>query len=343
MSITSKQVAPFGKMPNGDPVYRVEIATGNLVTAIITYGAVVQELRLAGFDRSLVLGLNTLEDYLVYSPYFGAIAGRVANRISYGKFSIGRVDYQADQNVDNTHTLHGGAAGFGKRNWQIEDHGDDFVALMLISDDGDMGFPGKLIARCRYQITEDQGLRVELTAETDAPTICNLAHHSYFNLDGEGDILSHEITIDADQITEMSDQLLPTGGLLNVDGSDFDLRNMRVVSHGKADGSLRYDHNYCLSRERVELREVAKVKAPNSGISMRVATTEPGLQFYDGAKVSIPVTGIDGRTYCANAGLCLEAQYWPDAPSHEGFPKIRLDPGETYRQITEYRFERQIT
>lgn len=338
MAASAEQISPFGEMPNGEPVDRVEIAAGGLSVAIITYGAVVQELRLAGFDRSLVLGLTTLEDYLAYSPYFGAIAGRVANRISFGKFSIGGEEYQVDQNIDNTHTLHGGTAGFGKRNWQIEDHGPDFVVLKLISDDGDMGFPGTLIARCRYQITVDQGLLVELRAETDAPTLCNLAHHSYFNLEGEGDILGHEIMIEAQEITEMSEQLLPTGELLDVSGTNFDLRSMRVVSHGNADGSLRYDHNYCLSRDRVELREVAIVRAVNSGISMRVSTTEPGLQFYDGAKVATPVTGVDGRAYGANAGLCLEAQCWPDAPNNPEFPSILLQPEETYHQVTEYRF-----
>ena len=236
--------------------------------------------------------------------------------------------------------MHGGEAGFGNRNWQIEDYGTDFVVLKLISVDGDMGFPGELIARCRYHITPDQGLQVELTAETDAPTLCNLAHHSYFNLQGEGNILGHEIMIAADHISMMSDQLLPTGELLDVGGSDFDLRNMRVISGGMADGSLRYDHNYCLSRDRVELREVAVVKAANSGISMRVITTEPGLQFYDGAKVSVPVTGIDGRSYGANAGLCLEAQCWPDAPNHKHFPSVELRPGDEYRQVTEYQLER---
>ncbi len=331
-------LSTFGEMPCGESAYRIEIAAGGLSAAIITYGAAVQELRLMGFDRSLVLGLNTLEDYIVHSPHFGAIAGRVANRIAYGKFSIDGVSYQADQNIDGTHTLHGGAEGFGVRNWQIEDLGSDFVTLRLESGDGDMGFPGNMIARCRYSITEDQGLRVELSAESDAPTLCNLAHHSYFNLDGEGDILGHEIMIDAGEITEMSDALLPTGNLLDVGGTMFDLRELRQVSIGKADGSLRYDHNYCLSRARVPLRRVAKVRG--AGIEMDVLTTEPGLQFYDAAKLATPVSGIDGRTYGANSGLCLEAQFWPDAPNHENFPDITLRPGETYRQITEYRFSR---
>ncbi len=331
-------VPPFGTMPDGEPVYRIEIAAGAFSAAIITYGAVVQELRLAQFPRSLVLGLNRLEDYLAHSQHFGAIAGRVANRLSYGKFSIDGVDYQADQNIDGTHTLHGGTKGFGVRNWQIEDHGPDFVTLMLVSPDGDMGFPGQLVARCRYSITADQGLRVELSAETDAPTLCNLAHHSYFNLDGEDDILSHEIMIDADRITGMSGELLPTGELLDVTDTMFDLREMQRISAGKADGSLRYDHNYCLSDARVALRQVAKVRGAKSGIEMQVLTTEPGLQFYDGAKVAIPVAGIDGRKYEANAGLCLEAQSWPDAPNHAGFPSIELRPGEEYRQVSEYRF-----
>lgn len=329
----------FGQMPSGDPVYRHEIAAGGLSSVILTYGAAVQELRLAGFERSLVLGLNRLEEYIAHSPYFGAIAGRVANRISYGRFHLDGVEYQIDRNIDGIHTLHGGSVGISVKNWQIIDSGEDFILLEVLSKDGDMGFPGNMTIQCRYTITPQTGLQVRLSAKTDAACPCNLAPHSYFNLEGEGDILGHELMIDADKITAISDELLPTGKLKNVEGTNMDFRVMRPISAGQADGTMRYDHNYCLSKRPKPLREVAVVKAPRSGIEMRVLTTEPGLQFYDGAKIAVPVVGVDGRKYGVNSGFCLETQHWPDAPNQPGFPDITLRPGKSYQHLTEYRLK----
>jgi len=329
----------FGTLPSGDPVYRHKIAAGGLSSVILTYGAVVQELRLAGFERSLVLGLNRLEEYIAYSPYFGAIAGRVANRISFGRFHLDGVEYQIDRNIEGIHTLHGGSFGIGVKNWQIIDSGENFVLLEVVSNAGDMGFPGTMTIRCRYTITADSGLQVKLTAETDAPCPCNLAPHSYFNLEGEGNILGHELMIDAQQYTAINDALMPTGALEDVEGTDMNFRVMRPISSGQADGTMRYDHNYCLSKRPNPLREVAVVKAPRSGIEMRVLTTEPGLQFYDGAKIMVPEVGIDGRKYGANSGFCLETQHWPDAPNQPGFPDIILRPGKRYQHLTEYRLK----
>ncbi len=340
MAVRPGNISSFGTMPNGDEAFQIDIVAGALSASVITFGAAVQALRLAGFENSLVLGLNTLEHYIDHSPHFGAIAGRVANRLAFGRFELDGQHYQVDRNVDGVHSLHGGSAGFGVRNWQIEDCGADFVTLKLISLDGDMGFPGEFIARCRYSITGERGLRVELSAETNAPTLCNLAHHSYFNLEGEGDCLSHLLMIDAGKITNINANLVPDGTLLEVAGTSLDFRDLRQISDGEPDGSMRFDHNYCLSDKPTSLRQVAKVQAPASGISMQVLTTEPGLQFYDGAKIAVPVEGLDGRCYSANAGLCLEAQHWPDAPNHPQFPSVELRPGETYRQVTEFRFER---
>jgi aldose 1-epimerase len=326
----------FGTMPSGEAVYRHEIVSGGLSAAILTYGAIVQDLRLAGFGRSLVLGLNTLDDYIKHSPYFGAIAGRVANRIAYGRFHIDGIEYQIDRNIDGTHTLHGGCAGIGVKNWQIVDSGLDYVLLEIVSPDGDMGFPGTMTIRCRYSITAKCGLQVKLTAKTDKPCPCNLAPHSYFNLEGEGDVLDHQLMIDAQHVTAISDALMPTGALASVEDTVFDFRAMRQISTGVADGSMRYDHNYCLSNEVTAMREVAIVKAPRSGVEMRLLTTQPGLQLYDGAKISVPVIGADSRYYGANAGFCLETQHWPDAPNQPDFPDIILRPGQRYEHLAEY-------
>ena len=340
MSAVPGAPAPFGRMPTGEPVERLEIAGGDLSVAVLGYGAVIQSLNLGGFDRSLVLGLNSLEDYLQHSPHFGAIAGRVANRLSFGKFVIDGAEYRADRNVNGVHSLHGGRVGFGVRNWTFVEHGPDFAVLQLHSADGEMGFPGNLVARCEYRIVPPASLTVTLTAESDAPTLCNLAPHSYFNLEGAGDILSHQLTIHADRITEISEELIPTGNLAAVEGTVFDFREPRLVATGPADGRMRFDHNYCLSDGPRERRHVATLAAQRSGITMSLETTEPGLQFYDGAKINVPVEGLDGRTYGANAGLCLESQHWPDAPNHAAFAGITLRPGETYRHETIYSFAR---
>ncbi len=333
-------ISRFGDLKSGEPVSQIRIASGELSASVLTIGAVLQELRLEGFDKSLVLGLETLDHYLDYSPHFGAVAGRVANRLSFGRFAIDDTPYDVDPNIDGVHSLHGGAAGFGVTNWSIADVASDFVTLELNSPDGDMGFPGNLNAVCSYRIMHDAVLRIELTATTDAPTPCNLAPHSYFNLEGEGNILMHELKIAASQITEISEQLIPTGKLLPVEDTVFDFQDLRVVSKGLADGSMRYDHNYCLSEGPFPLRNVALLKAPGSGIWMSLSTTEPGLQLYDGAKIDVPVRGIDGRRFGANAGLCLETQHWPDAPNQPEFPDIILRPGMIYRHITEYAFKR---
>ncbi len=334
-------ITQFGLMPSGDPVLRIEIAAGGLSAAILTYGAILQDLRLDDFSRSLVLGLNSLDDYRRHSPCFGATVGRVANRLSFGAFELDGVRHDVDRNVNGVHTLHGGSNGLAVQNWQIADSGADFVVLEILSPDGEMGFPGNLAVLCRYSLSAEGSMNVVLTAKTDAPTPCNLVHHSYFNLEGEGDILSHRLMMEADEITEVDQELIPSGKVLAVVDTDYDFRRLRPISDGKADGTMRYDHNFCLSRQSVAQRPVALLKAPVSGIEMRLSTTMPGLQFYDGAKINCPVEGLDGRYYGANAGLCLETQHWPDAPNRPEFPGMILRPGETCHHASEYRFSRQ--
>lgn len=329
--------ALFGTTAEGEPVQRFSIAGGGLTARIIGWGAVVQDLRLDGHDAPLVLGFENFDDYPAHSPYMGAIAGRYANRIRAGRFSIAGERHQAETNFLGKHTLHGGVKGFGKRVWSVADSGADFVTLTLHSPDGDMGFPGALDATCTYRLKIPGALSVELTAAADAATLCNLAHHSYFNLDdgGRGDTLGHRLMIAAGAYLPVDDELIPTGVVQPVDGSEFDFRTARTI-RGKS--GTAFDHNFCLAAARGPLRQAAWAQGAQSGVEMEVWTTEPGLQFYDGARVARDVPGLGGRRYGAHAGFALEPQIWPDSPNRPYFPQAILWPGQIYRQTTEYRF-----
>ncbi len=330
----------FGKTGSGETVYKVTIAGGGLTANVISWGAVIQDLRLDGHEEPLVLGFENFSDYPAHSPYFGAIAGRYANRIAHGRFAIDGTAYQADTNFLGKHLLHGGANGIGKRVWTIAGISENSVMLTLRDPDGAMGFPGNLDISCTYTLANDGSLNVQLGGVTDAPTLCNLAHHSYFNLDdgGAGNILDHEVSIAAGSYLPVDSDLIPTGEIKPVAGTDYDFRQMRRIGLVRNSEIVTYDNNFCLEGSRGELRAVARVAGASSGITMVVATTEPGLQFYSGAKVAREVPGLGGRLYEAFAGLAMEPQVWPDAPNHSGFPSAMLRPGETYRQVTEYRF-----
>ncbi|MEO3385640.1 aldose epimerase family protein [Mesorhizobium sp. CAU 1741] len=328
----------FGHTRDGDPVHEMRIAGGRLSARILTYGAVVRDLRLAGHDSPLVLGFETLDHYLDHSLFFGAIVGRYANRITGGKFIIDGERYQADTN-DNGNTLHGGSVGLHRRLWSLKEHGEDFVTLGISDLSGDMGFPGTLDISCTYRITPASALAVELTAQTDRATLCNLAHHSYFNLDdgGRGDILSHRMRIAAQAYLPVNERALPTGAVMPVEGTAFDFVLPRTIRHER-DGFTDYDYNFCLASARQPMRQVAWVQGGRSGVEMEVWTTEPGLQLYAGQFPARTVPGLDGITYRSHAGLCLEPQIWPDAPNRPYFPQALLRPGEQYRQVSEYRF-----
>lgn len=326
----------FGRTADGDAVERVTISAGGLTVNVLTWGAVIQDLRLAGHDAPLVLGFDNFEDYPAHSPHFGAVPGRYANRIAHGRFILDGERYQTDLNQSGRHTAHGGSKGYSKRLWKLAEHGADFVALNLHSSDGDMGFPGNLEARCVYRLKQAGTLSIELTATADQLTLCNLTNHSYFNLDdgGAGDILGHRLVMAASAYLPVDGDSIPTGVVQPVDDTPFDFRLAREIHW---DG-VNYDHNFCLASNRGALRHAAWAQGAASGIEMDMWTTEPGVQFYAGHKVSPGVPGLGGRRYGANSGFCLEAQVWPDSPNRSYFPQALLRPGETYRHLTEYRF-----
>ena len=339
----------FGES-DGERVYEVMLRSQTGAQAkVITWGAVLRDLIVPlerGETQRVVLGLNTLEDYIQHSPYFGGIAGRYGNRIRDGRFSIGEQTFQLSLN-DGRHSLHGGVRGFSSRPWQLAGLDDHSVALTLLSPDGDQGYPGNLIVSCVYRLIGST-LRVELTATGDAATPVNLCQHSYFNLDGSPSILDHTLQLASDFYTPTDADLIPTGEVRAVAGIIYDFRERRPVrmTDEAAGRPCRYDINFVLRRDRevssgqggLPLCHAGTLASQQSGLVLEVWTTEPGLQVYDGWMTDVPVPGLDGRRYGAYAGMCLEPQYFPDSPNRPHFPNAILRPGQVYRQITEYRF-----
>ena len=329
----------FGTMPDGDPVYRLNLAASGLSASIITYGAALQQLHLDGYEHSLVLGLTNLEDCLRYSQHYGANCGRVANRIANARLHLGGRDYQLDKNFLAKHCLHGGKQGYSKRNWRLIEHNEDSACLELLDGDGWGGFPGALHVRCEYKLLKNATLQLILTAKALDSTVCNLAHHSYFCLDDSGDTRDHLFTIHADNYLPVDSELIPTGEIAAVAGTDYDLRQARSTRDAIARGII-YDHNYCLVNARRQLTEIAQVRSARSGVKMSLASTEPGLQFYAGANINSTVPGIHGNIYQPFAGFCLEPQLWPAANSHTHFPSIELKSGASYKQVSSFAFGR---
>jgi aldose 1-epimerase len=330
----------FGATPDGEPVRRVTISSGALTAKILTWGAIIQDLRLDSHYAPLTLGFEQFEDYLNYINYFGAVAGRHANRIREGRFSIDGVSYDIEAGHPERNGLHGGSGGYARRNWTVAESGEDFVTLSLADPDGAMGFPGALDVRCTYRIVPPGTFSVEFTATTDRPTLCNLAQHAYFNLDDGGSSSSsrHELMIAAETYLPVDERLIPTGEIISVDGTLFDFRKPRQIN--ALAEPFHYDHNFCLRRERGRPARVAWAKGAESGVEMEVWTTEPGLQFYAGHYLTPFGVGLGGRQYAPFAGFCLEAQTWPDSPNHADFPQAILRPEDTYRQVTEFRFRK---
>lgn len=340
----------FGEV-DGAPVHEVILRSETGAEAkVIAWGAVVRDLVVpVGRDgtQRVVLGLNTLEDYIQHSPYLGAIAGRFANRIAGGRFQLGGRARQLSLNQDGKHSLHGGVRGFSKRPWQLAAVDASSVALTLLSPDGDEGYPGNLMVSCIYRLVGST-LRVELSATADTETPINLCHHSYFNLDGSPSILDHTLQLAADFYTPTDPDLIPTGEVRAVAGTPYDFREPRPVrlADEAAGRPFRYDTNFVLRRDRLALSGIdgrplapaATFASERSGVAMEVWTTEPGVQVYDGWMTDVPVPGLDGVLYGANAGLCAEPQRFPDSPNRPHFPNAILRPGEVYRQVTEYRF-----
>ena len=323
--------------------------TAGVKVSVSNYGGIITSLMVPdreGHTVDMVLGYDTLEEYTEDTIYIGSLVGRYANRIKEGKLKLGKSSYQLSCNRPGIH-LHGGTEGFNKKIWEpeiLDDGRGAGVRLLLYSPDGDEGYPGNVQVRVSYILTEDSSLIIDYEAVTDQATVVNLTQHSYFNLAGRGDITDHLIQINAAEYTPVGPDLIPTGELAEVEGSPFDFRSARRLSEAIAEEGDRkkagegFDHNYVLDTGG----DVGKVAAwlchEESGRTMEVYTTKPGMQFYSGNYLDGRRKGRGGAGFFKHAALCLETQFYPDSPNQPLFPSPVLVPGEQYRHTTIYRF-----
>lgn len=330
-------IKEFGVLPDGTAVQEITLRKGALEASVLTLGAIIRDLKVDG--QSVVLGFEDLRSYLDHSPYFGAVAGRCANRIAGARMTIDGQEHQLDVNERERHHLHGGEGGFARRVWQLEQSDKASVLLKLVSEDGDMGYPGRLEVLLRYTLTGTGALRMKVTATTDKATPVNLTQHSYFNLDGSPTILDHTLEIAADTYLPVDDHLIPTGEVRKVAWTPYDFQEGRKLRRKAGEETVVYDHNFCLDTAPRETPEFAAALEDAAGDRrMEVWTTEPGLQLFDSGVIDVPVPGLEGKRYGPHAGLCLEAQRWPNSVNQPGFTGVLLRPSETYSHVTEFRF-----
>ena len=353
----------FGRLPDGREARLYTLEAGGVRATVTDFGAILTSLHLpvaaAGGDTvDVVLGFDDVAGYVAKHPYFGATCGRVANRIAGGRFTLAGKEYQLATNIGPNH-LHGGVAGFDKKLWKAAPRATDrgpAVELEVVSPDGDEGYPGRLTARCVYTLTPAGELWVEMSATTDAPTIVNLVHHSYWNLVGHaaGSVAGHELAVAADRYLPVDATSIPTGVFAPVEGTPFDFRPERRpwgrVGHAletlppdAGPGVPRgVDHNYVIRDWKPDgaLRPAATLRDPASGRTLEILTDQPGVQVYMGNGLDGTVVGKEGIAYGPNAGICLETQKFPDAVHHPDWPSMRLDPGQTYRHRMVHRFTR---
>ena len=347
MSITKH---PYGTTAEGTSVDRYTLTNADGISVcIITFGGIIVRLDVPDRDGSLadvVLGYDSLETYEQNPPYMGAIIGRFANRIAGGRFILGGREYVLARNADGNH-LHGGNRGFDKLVWSARELVDgDGLELRHTSPDGDEGYPGTLDVTVTYRLSDDNALRIGYEATTDKPTILNLTNHSYFNLAGEGsgDILGHEVTINATRFTAVDAASIPTGELRAVAGTPLDFAAPTPIGaridadYDQLRFGCGYDHNYVLNPVAGQETPAARVVEPVSGRAMDVSTTEPGVQFYTGNFLEPSPLGKGGKAYERRHGFCLETQHYPDSPNKAAFPSVVLEPGEIFRSSTVFRF-----
>jgi len=355
VSAATAEQATFGKMPDGETVQSVTLTGDNGVSVVlITLGATIQAFNVPdrnGYLADITVGYDNVADYFDAPNYWGQTIGRYANRIAKGRFAIDGRPYQVTLNND-ANTLHGGTAGFDKRNWKlvsVSDKGGKAVAVMsLRSPDGDQGYPGNMDVTVTYTLDDAGSLTIDFAAETDAPTVVNLTNHALFNLGGNGWVYGtydQELTIPASHYTPVDSGLIPTGERRAVKGTVFDFRNGRMMYNGVRDASDEqivlgrgWDHNWILDKGTTAKPELAaRVEHELSGRVLEVLSTEPGLQFYSGNFLVGTLVGKDGYLYRMGDAIALEPQKFPDTPNQPEFGSARLNPGETYRHTMIYR------
>ncbi len=345
---TTVTESTFGTMPDGSAVTAYTLKNTAIEMQVITFGARVTALLAADRDGNVadvVLGFHELEPYLQpKNAYQGVIAGRFANRIAKGQFTLDGEPVQLTIN-NGPNSLHGGVEGFDKRNWSAEIIPGG-VALKLVSADGDQGYPGTLTTVVRYTLEGDT-VRIEYEATTDNATVVNLTNHAFFNLAGENtpSILDHVLTLESDAFTPVIDAgAIPTGQIVPVAGTPFDFTQPTVIGARIGGDDLQlvygvgYDHNWVVRGEAGQLRPAATLHDPSTGRMLVVETTEPGIQFYSGNFLDGTSLGKSGTPYVQRSGLCLETQHYPNSPNQTTFPSTVLRPGETFHSLTTWQF-----
>ncbi|MDE3135270.1 MAG: galactose mutarotase [Acidobacteriota bacterium] len=344
---------PFGKLADGTPIQLYVLTNKNGVQAAITnFGARLVSLKVPDKNGKLadvILGYSSVEGYEKDTAYFGAIAGRYANRIAKGRFTLDGVTYKLPIN-NGVNSLHGGTKGFDKLVWQAREltkSANPAVELTLTSPNGDQGYPGTLHVRVIYTLTDQNALRIQYWATTDKPTVINLTNHAYFNLDGQGngDILDTVLMINADEYTPTDKTQIPTGEIVSVKGTPFDFLKPTPIGARINENNPQlkiaggYDHNWVVNRDhKTGLVLAARAYSPKTGRVLTVYTTEPGIQFYSGNFLDGTLVGKGGKAYKYRYGFTLETQHYPDSPNHPNFPSTVLKPGQVYRQTTVFKF-----
>ena len=334
----------FGSL-DGKEIFLFTLQNKNRITVRITnYGGIITHLFTPdknGQSGDIVLGYDSLDGYLSATPYFGAIVGRYANRISKGEFSLVGKTYHLPINNGNN-SLHGGIKGFDKVVWdakEISDSSHTGIVLTYLSRDGEEGYPGNLKVTVTYTLNDRDEFKTLIEAITDKPTPVNLCNHSYFNLrEADTSILGHILTLNAGRYTVVNDELIPTGELRPVSGTPMDFINGKVIGSRIEAVKGGYDHNYVLLKKQGELSFAARLEDPVSGRGLEVNTTQPGVQFYSGNFLDGTIIGKGGKVYKKHWGLCLETQHFPDSPNQPTFPNTILRPGEKYSELTIYKF-----
>ncbi len=325
--------------------------SSGMETVITNFGGIIVSLKVPdrhGVIDDVTLGFDSLQSYVDKHPYFGALVGRYANRINKGTFSLNGKTHQLSVN-NGGNSLHGGVSGFDKAVWDVIENecipGRKLV-LFYLSKDGEEGYPGNLSVKVTFTISDSNALDIFYSASTDQTTVLNLTSHPYFNLSGagSGDILGHELIINADRFTPLNEYNVPTGEIIRVENTPFDFRNPKAIGERIAQNDPQlvygkgYDHNWALNKKEKEFSFAARVTEQRTGRILEIWTTEPGIQFYSGNFLDGRFIGKGMRTYNHRTGFCLETQHFPDSPNQPAFPSTVLEPGKQFESQTRFLF-----
>jgi aldose 1-epimerase len=354
ISLFAQTRQPWGKGPGGQDVFLYTLKNTHGIEARITnFGAILVSLKVPdrrGHFADIVLGFDSLDEYIHAKRFYGATVGRYANRIAGGKFTLDGVTYTLEKN-NGENSMHGGVRGFNKVVWQeraLEAH-PATLELDYLSKDREEGFPGDLTVRVKFTLTDEDELRIDYLAEANKPTVVNLTNHSFFNLNGEGhgDVMDHVVTIEADRYLPVNANMIPTGEMRSVAGTPFDFRKPTAAGLRIKDADPQltvakgYDHNYVLNHKPGVLGLAGRVAAPESGRVLTVVTTEPGMQFYTANNLDGTGGGKSGKRYLPYSAFCVETQHFPDSPNQPAFPSTVLLPARRFTSTTVFRFSTQ--